>query len=80
MWKFRAKLHDPVMDHVHDSSEKYHANKDKKKNSGGGMQGSRLAKRFEHCRLRVYSLLLKSEERSCMIQSFKKCYLAAMPY
>lgn len=35
MWKFRAKLHDPVMEHAHDSSEKCHANKDKKKKQWG---------------------------------------------
>lgn len=44
MWKFRAKLHDPVVEHAHDSSEKCHANKEKKKNSVGGMQGSRLTR------------------------------------
>lgn len=36
MWKFRAKLHDPVMEHAHDSSEKCHANKDKKKKKQWG--------------------------------------------
>lgn len=39
MWKFRAKLHDPVMEHAHDSSEKCHANKDKKKKVGVGCRG-----------------------------------------